>query len=77
MSIDLLQVNIRQLKAGMRMVPSIAGLGRKCAHMLVVSPPHDTNTAILALALKRGRVWYYEAAPRSVQLDAILTPLAF
>ena len=31
------QVNIRQLKAGLRMVPSIAALGRRCTHMLVVS----------------------------------------
>ena len=30
-----LQVNIRHLKAGLRLVPSIASLGRKCASSLV------------------------------------------
>ena len=29
------QLNIRHLKAGIRMVPSIAALGRKCAHALI------------------------------------------
>ena len=29
------QLNIRQLKAGMRIVPGIAALGRKCAHALI------------------------------------------
>ena len=40
----LLQVNIRQLKAGMRMVPSIAALGRKCTHMLVVRQSPITSS---------------------------------
>ena len=30
-----IQLNIRHLKAGIRMVPSIAALGRKCAHALI------------------------------------------
>ena len=29
------QLNVRHLKAGIRMVPSIAALGRKCAHALI------------------------------------------
>ena len=29
------QLNIRSLKAGLRMVPTVASLGRKCAHAFI------------------------------------------
>lgn len=41
-------VNIRQLKAGLRLVPSIAALGRRCTHMLV---KHNVMEELCDIAL--------------------------
>ena len=44
-TVSAVQANIRQLKAGLRMVPSLAALGRRCTHMLVVRSVLLTHTS--------------------------------